>query len=150
MRRLLGRHRREVSVALALAGLLALLALLTPAFFRWDNLRDLLVGNAPVLAAAVGMTLVILARQIDISIGSQFAICGVAAGLLAKTGLPMPAVAAGAGAAGAAPGAPQGGPGAGLGPPPVVGNPAPLGLLPGSRPRGPRGVWGADPPAGLH
>jgi rhamnose transport system permease protein len=39
------------------------------------------------------MTLVILARQIDISIGSQFAICGVAAGVIAKTGLPMPVVA---------------------------------------------------------
>ena len=39
------------------------------------------------------MTLVILARQIDISIGSQFAVGGVLAGLLAKAGLPMPLVA---------------------------------------------------------
>ncbi len=39
------------------------------------------VSNAPVLVAAVGMTLVILCRQIDISIGSQFSICGVVAGL---------------------------------------------------------------------
>ena len=46
------------------------------------------MANAPVLVVAVGMTLVILARQIDISIGSQFAICGVVAGLLAKAGLP--------------------------------------------------------------
>src|SRR2546426_11251907 len=115
MRRLLGRHRREVSVALALAGLLALLALLTPAFFRWDNLRDLLVGNAPVLAAAVGMTLVILARQIDISIGSQFAICGGAAGPPAKTGLPMPLVAAGAGGVGGGLGALHGALAAGVG-----------------------------------
>jgi rhamnose transport system permease protein len=38
----------------------------------------------------MGMTLVIVAGQIDISIGSQFAICGVAAGLLAKNGLPLP------------------------------------------------------------
>jgi rhamnose transport system permease protein len=51
---------------------------------------------APLLVAAVGMTVVILARQIDISIGSQFAICGVVAGLLAKAGLAMPLVAAGA------------------------------------------------------
>jgi len=39
------------------------------------------------------MTLVIVARQIDISIGSQFALCSVIAGLLTKAGLPMPAVA---------------------------------------------------------
>ena len=37
------------------------------------------------------MTLVIICRHIDISIGSQFGLCGVAAGLLAKAGLPMPA-----------------------------------------------------------
>ena len=40
----------------------------------------------PVLMAALGMTLVILTRQIDISVGSQFAICGVAAGLFAQLG----------------------------------------------------------------
>jgi rhamnose transport system permease protein len=35
------------------------------------------------------MTLVILVGEIDISVGSQFAICSVAAGLLAKAGVPM-------------------------------------------------------------
>ena len=40
------------------------------------------------------MTLVILTGEIDISVGSVFAICGVAAGLLAKAGLPMPFVVA--------------------------------------------------------
>jgi ribose/xylose/arabinose/galactoside ABC-type transport system permease subunit len=42
-----------------------------------------------VLVAAVGMTLVILSRNIDISIGSQMSICCVAAGLMAKLGMPM-------------------------------------------------------------
>lgn len=99
------RYRREIGVAGALVLLLAALAVVAPAFFRPANVRDLLIANAPVLVIAVGMTLVILARQIDISIGSQFAICGVAAGLLAKTGLPMAAVTAGAVMAGAALGA---------------------------------------------
>ena len=54
-----------------------------------------MVSNAPVLVAAVGMTLVILCRQIDISIGSLFSICGVVAGLLAKAGLPIALVALG-------------------------------------------------------
>jgi rhamnose transport system permease protein len=39
------------------------------------------------------MTLVILTGQIDISVGSMFAICSVAAGVLAKSGLPSPAAA---------------------------------------------------------
>ncbi|MFX9058265.1 sugar ABC transporter permease, partial [Acinetobacter baumannii] len=35
------------------------------------------------------MTMVIVAGQIDISIGSQFAVLSVAAGVLAQGGLPM-------------------------------------------------------------
>jgi rhamnose transport system permease protein len=92
---MIGRFRRELSVALAYMVLLVLLAVSAPSFYQGDKLRSILVSSAPVLVAAVGMTLVILARHIDISIGSQFSLCGVAAGLLAKTGLPMPLVAAG-------------------------------------------------------
>jgi rhamnose transport system permease protein len=98
-------RRRELSVALAFAGLLLVLAIRAPAFFAPAHLRDLAVGAAPLLILASGMTIVILARQIDISIGSQFAVCGVVAGLLAKAGWPMPLAAAGAVAAGAAMGA---------------------------------------------
>jgi rhamnose transport system permease protein len=82
--------RREFSLLLALCCLLLLLALTSPGFFSVGNLRDLLLSNIPVLVAAIGMTVVILLGQIDVSIGSQFAICSVAAGLLAKAGLPMP------------------------------------------------------------
>ena len=87
------RHRREISIALAIVALWMVLALAAPGFFTVANQRDVLMASLPVLIAALGMTLVILAGQIDISIGSQFAICGVAAGLLAKSGLPLPAVA---------------------------------------------------------
>jgi rhamnose transport system permease protein len=51
------------------------------------------------------MTLVILLGEIDVSIGSQFALCGVTAGLLAKAGLPMPVLALATAAMGAAMGA---------------------------------------------
>jgi rhamnose transport system permease protein len=68
------------------------LAVAAPSFYQGDKLRNILVGSAPVLVAAVGMTLVILSRNIDISIGSQMSICGIAAGLMAKLGVPMPLV----------------------------------------------------------
>lgn len=87
------RHLREISVATAFVSLLGLLAIAAPAFFKPDQVRAMLVSNSPVLVAAVGMTLVILARQIDISIGAQFCVCGVVAALLAQQGCPMPAVA---------------------------------------------------------
>jgi rhamnose transport system permease protein len=72
--------------------LLLLVALRAPGFFEGGNLRDVAVNMVPVLVAAIGMTMVILARQIDISIGSQSAICGVVAGYAVKAGLPIPVV----------------------------------------------------------
>jgi rhamnose transport system permease protein len=76
-----------------------------PSFFAAGNLRDLALNNAPVLLVAIGMTLVILAGEIDISVGSQFAVCAVAAGWLAKAGVPVPLLLLGALLIGAALGA---------------------------------------------
>lgn len=114
------RHRRELSVALAYAILLLVLAAAAPGFFAADSLRGILVRNAPMLVAAVGMTLVILCREIDISIGSQYSIGVVVAGLLAKAGWPIPVVAAATLASGAAMGAVNGVLVAGLGLPSIV------------------------------
>src|SRR6267143_369614 len=85
----LGRYKRELAAALAYAALLILITVVAPSFFSAANLRDLALNNAPVLLVAVGMTLVILVGEIDISVGSQFAVCSVAAGLLAKSGVPI-------------------------------------------------------------
>jgi rhamnose transport system permease protein len=83
------RYQREASAATAYFILLAVVAVAAPGFYSLANLRDLALANAPVLIVAIGMTMVILTRQIDISVGSQFAVCSVAAGLLAKTGMPI-------------------------------------------------------------
>jgi rhamnose transport system permease protein len=102
------RYRRELSVALAYALLLALLAGAAPSFFQGDKLLSILVTCAPILVAAAGMTMVILTRNIDISIGSQFSLCAVAVGLLTQAGLPMPLAVAAAIAIGAGFGAVNG------------------------------------------
>ena len=83
------RVKRETTILLAWLAMLLLLAFTAPVVLPVGNLRDVLLANISVLIAAIGMTLVILIRQIDVSIGAQFAVCGIAAGLLAKTGLPM-------------------------------------------------------------
>jgi rhamnose transport system permease protein len=92
----LGRASGEASAAIAYVALLAVVEGAAPGFYSFANLRDLAIGNAPALIVAVGMTMVILTRQIDISVGSQFAVCSVAAGLIAKmtakTGIPIIAV----------------------------------------------------------
>lgn len=83
---------RELLVGIAYIALLLILAAFDPGFFRPSHLRTYLVGNASLLVAALGTMLVVQTRQIDISVGSQFAIAGVAAGLLSRTGLPIGAV----------------------------------------------------------
>jgi rhamnose transport system permease protein len=117
---MIGRYRRELSVALAYGLLLLLLAVLRPEFYLSSEPLDLLVFGSSVLIAAVGMTLVVLSRNIDISIGSQFSVCAVTAALLARAGLPMPLAALGAILTGAALGAVNGALVAGLGLPSIV------------------------------
>ena len=89
---MLKRHFRELSVATALALVLIGLAIVAPAFFQPQPLLSLLTREAPTLVVACGMALIIIAREIDISVGSQFAICSVAAGLLAAKGVSLPLV----------------------------------------------------------
>jgi rhamnose transport system permease protein len=78
---------REAAVFGVFAVILIVLMVRSPDFFATNQLRSLAVGMAPVLVASIGMTLVIITRQIDISIGSQFCIGGILAGLLARSGV---------------------------------------------------------------
>jgi rhamnose transport system permease protein len=84
---------REISMAGAILVLSIVLALTVPGFFSRANLIDLFLSNVPVLIVALGMTLVILAGEIDISVGSVFAIASMIAGAAAKSGLPSVAAA---------------------------------------------------------
>ncbi|HXE05186.1 MAG TPA: ABC transporter permease [Bryobacteraceae bacterium] len=86
MRKLL---QREFAGAITLALFLAYLAFAAPSFYSLGNLRDVALANVPVLLISIGMTLVIVVAEIDISVGSLFAICGVCCGLLARDGLPI-------------------------------------------------------------
>lgn len=85
----LNRYRRELGVLIAYVVLLGITALVAPSFFSVANWRDLVMNNISVLVVAVGMTLVILVAEIDISVGSQFAVCSLTAAWLAKAGIPI-------------------------------------------------------------
>jgi rhamnose transport system permease protein len=80
---------RESPALAALAVLYLFLAVAAPSFYRFENLRDLALANVSVLLVAAGMTLVIVIAQIDISVGSLFAVTSVAYGVLVKEGLPL-------------------------------------------------------------
>ncbi|HXI29474.1 MAG TPA: ABC transporter permease [Vicinamibacterales bacterium] len=97
--------RREWAVAIAIAALAIVLAVAAPSYFSAENLRDLFLVTMPVLVAAIGTMLVILTGEIDISVGSAFAICSVVSGVVAKAGVSAAGAGLAACAAGAALGA---------------------------------------------
>lgn len=85
-------HVRETSVALGLGLMLVGLAVFAPSFYQPQPLLSLFAGEAPALVVTCGVALVMICRQIDISIGSQFALCSIAAGLLGAAHWPLGAV----------------------------------------------------------
>ena len=83
------KYSREFIVAGALALLLLSLAAFAPNFYEFQPLLSRFTSQMPALVAAIGITLVIITRQIDISIGAQFSMCGVVAGMVAAAGMPL-------------------------------------------------------------
>jgi rhamnose transport system permease protein len=83
------RYFREISVTIALGLVLLGLVIFAPAFYQPQPLLSLVTREAPTLVVACGMALVIISRQIDISVGSQFSVCSVCAALLAARGWPL-------------------------------------------------------------
>src|SRR5439155_3464140 len=126
------RQGREAVLGVALLVLIGTITLFRHDFLRAENLRDILDGASPAAVAAAGMTALIVCAEIDISIGSVLAVCAVAAGLLAKRGWPMPAVALASVLTGAALGALNGWRVAGCGVPSIVATLATMGGLRGA------------------
>lgn len=114
------RYFREISVTAALLVVLLGLAMFAPAFYQPQPLLSLVTREAPTLVVACGMALVIICRQIDISVGSQFSVCSVCAGLLAARGWPLALVLPASIGLGAVMGAINGGLVAGLRLPSIV------------------------------
>jgi rhamnose transport system permease protein len=113
-------HFRELSIAAVLGLLLLALAIFAPRFYEPQQLLSLAAREAPTLVVACGMALVIIGRQIDISVGSQFSVCSVCAGLLAAMHWPLALVLPASIALGALLGAFNGALVAGLGLPSIV------------------------------
>ncbi len=101
----MNKYFRELTVAGALVLLMLVLAVFAPHFFQGQPFISRLTSQMPALVAAIGIALIIISRQIDISIGSQFGMCAIIAGVTAASGLPLGAAIAAAIGAGALMGA---------------------------------------------
>src|SRR5215467_1612981 len=66
--RLFDRYKRETAAAFAFVLLVLLVSIASPSFLNFSNVRDLCMNNVSVLLVAVGVTLVMLVGQIDISV----------------------------------------------------------------------------------
>lgn len=88
-----GGIKREYAVGGLLFLTLLLATVLNPTFLTPGNLSDMLVKVAPALILGSMMTLVILAREIDISVGSTMGLCAATLGIACspdRMGLPVP------------------------------------------------------------
>ncbi len=64
---------------------------ISPNFFSVANVINILNQNAYIITCAIGITLVMMAGQIDLSVGYQMSLIGVTMGLLVqKLGMPTP------------------------------------------------------------
>src|ERR1700719_1685829 len=79
--RLLVQGDRPYMLYVAFAILLVIFSFASPWFLSLDNFLNIGRQTALVSIIAVGMTFVIIARQIDLSVGSTLALSGMAAAL---------------------------------------------------------------------
>ncbi|NQT89564.1 ATP-binding cassette domain-containing protein [bacterium] len=82
--------QREASIALFVGLLVVVLAATTPRFATLQNLEDILVNTSLLIIGALGISAVIIAGSIDISIGAILGAAAVAAGLADQYGVPAP------------------------------------------------------------
>jgi ribose transport system permease protein len=80
---------QEIVLLVVIAALWVVLSFATPAFFTAGSIRPLFVQVAPIALIGVGMTFVIIAAGIDVSVGSSLMVCAVvSAKLLVDQGSP--------------------------------------------------------------
>lgn len=89
--------RRVAPQLLTLAAVIVLVSIYFPSFYQIVHVNGRLVGipidvvkrGAPVALLAIGMTLVIATRGIDLSVGAVMAICGASAAWAIDQGFGM-------------------------------------------------------------
>jgi rhamnose transport system permease protein len=85
---------REIGILVALLALIAVTAIMEPRFIEADSLRNLALNASIFAILAAGQTLVIITRNVDLSVGSVLGLAAFMAGdlLSSNPGLPIPIV----------------------------------------------------------
>ena len=80
---------QEAVLLLALVLLFAIVGSVNPRFLAERNLETIFLGNAYVAVAAIGMSMVIVSGNIDVSVGSLIGVLAVLSGSIAIAGWPI-------------------------------------------------------------
>ena len=91
---LLGGLRRtfgsqEMVLLLSIVALLVVVGAINPRYLAERNLQSMFLGNAYIAVAAIGMSMVIISGNIDISVGSLIGVLATLSGTLAVSGYPI-------------------------------------------------------------
>ena len=80
---------QEAVLLLALVALFAVVGSVNPRFLAERNLETIFLGNAYIAVAAIGMSMVIVSGNIDVSVGSLIGVLAVVSGSIAVAGWPI-------------------------------------------------------------
>jgi ribose/xylose/arabinose/galactoside ABC-type transport system permease subunit len=87
LRRLFGSQ--EAVLLLAILLLFLVVGTINPRYVAERNLQSILLGNAYIAVAAIGMSMLIISGNIDISVGSLIGVLATISGSLAVAGYPI-------------------------------------------------------------
>jgi len=87
-----GYLKRNAGILIGLAALCVIISINSPIFLTQKNLMNVLRQISGNLFLASGMTMILIAGGIDLSVGSNIAVIGVMAGTLLNLGISIPIV----------------------------------------------------------
>lgn len=88
-RRTLAAYGQELTIVGVLVVLFVAVGAYNPRFLSDTNLISIFAGNAYIAVAAIGMSMVIISGNIDVSVGSLIGVLATIAGTLAVGGYPI-------------------------------------------------------------
>lgn len=81
---------KELGIFVILIILSIAINFFNPIFFTYSNIMDVFRNTSYTLIIAVGMTFVLIAKGLDLSVGSQLAFCGLISAICMQSGVPIP------------------------------------------------------------
>lgn len=87
--RFVSGYGQEIVVLLSIVALFVVVGMVNQRFLSDTNINSIFAGNAYIAVAAIGMSMIIIAGHIDVSVGAMIGVIATIAGSLAVAGYPV-------------------------------------------------------------